>query len=210
MRAAGGARRGVTALLLVLLASACGVPQDDAPRSLDRDTAPFRIFERQVAPPPQGELQAEVWFLRSEQPTPVSRPLEQPGTPRQVLEQLLLGPTQAELSGGLASAIPDSIELVDLTVEQGVAVVTLDELTEQVQVPAYAQIVATLDGRPGIDGVRFRTPAGDVQVPKGDGGLSSGAVTRDDYAVLLGLRPPPAPSPAAGVQPPAPAPDATP
>lgn len=187
--------RRLLPLLVVVLLTACGVPQDDTPRRLDRDTAPFRIFERQVPPPPQGELQVELWFLRGEQPTAVTRPLELPGSPRQVLEQLLLGPTQAELSDGLDSAIPGSLELVDLSVDDGVAVVTLDEIGEQVQVPAYAQIVATLDGRPGIEGVRFRTRDGDVQVPEGDGGLSSGPVTREDYAVLLGLRPTPTPSP---------------
>jgi hypothetical protein len=178
-------------VLVVLLTTACGVPQEEQPRALLREDAPFRIFDSQVAPPPQGVLQAELWFLRGEQPVPLPRPLELPGSPQQVLEQLLGGPTEAELGQGLSSALPDTLDLIDLTVTEGVAVVTLAGLNEQVQVPAYAQIVATLDGRPDISGVRFRTPDGDVPVPRGEGGLSSEALTREDYAVLLGLRPAP-------------------
>lgn len=191
--------------LLLLLLPACGVPEDGAPRALDPSAAPFDFYEPEVAAPPQGELQAEVWFLQGDQPVPVQRRLELPGSPRQVLDQLLDGPTRAELAAGLSSAIPDSLDLRELTVEDGVAVVTFDGLNEQVQVPAYAQIVATLDARPDVEGVRFRTSDGDEQVPSGDGELRSGAVTRDDYAVLLGLRPPPTTGPL-----PAPADQATP
>jgi hypothetical protein len=192
-------RRAVPAVLLLALAlTGCGVPQDDEPRALDRSAAPFRIFERQVAPPPQGESQVEVWFLRGDQPVSITRPSPPPGSPRQVLEQLLLGPTEVELQSGLSTAIPTSLQLVDVTIAERVAVVTLDGLNEQVQVPAYAQIVASLDGHPLIDGVRFRTRDGDVQVPRGEGGLSSGAVSRDDYAVLLGLVQPEPTGPAEG------------
>lgn len=185
-------RRLLPALLAVLALLGCGVPQDDAPRALERDAAPFRFFERDVAPPPQGELQVELWFVQGDRPVPLPRPLELPGSPQQVLEQLLLGPTQAELAAGVSSAIPGTVELVDLEVTDDIAVVTLEGLNEQVQVPAFAQIVATLDGRPSIEGVRFRTPdGGDLPVPRGEGGLVSGPLTRDDYAVLLGLAPPP-------------------
>lgn len=198
--------RRVVGVLLALAIAGCGVPQDDQPRALDRSAAPFRFFERDVAPPPVGELEAELWFLQGERLVPVERPLEQPGSPRQVLDQLLDGATADELSDGISSAIPETLELVDLTVAEGTAVVTLTGL-DSVQVPAYAQIVATLDARPGVTGVRFRTPDGDVPVPRGDGGLSSGALTRDDYAVLLGLAPPtPAPAPPPEPEP-EPAPD---
>jgi hypothetical protein len=188
-------RRALLALLAVALLAGglvgCGVPQDDAPRTLDRSAAPFRVFERDVPAQPQGELEVELWFLRGDQAVAVPRPLELPGSPAQVLQQLLDGPTRAELAAGLSSAVPGPIDLVQLVVVDRVAVVTLDGLNEQVQVPAYAQMVATLDGRPEISGVRFRTPDGDVQVPDGEGELRSGALSRTDYGVLLGLVPPP-------------------
>lgn len=199
-------------LLLALALSGCGVPQDDVPRVLDRDTAPFRVFEQDVEQAPQGDLQIDLWFVRGTQPEPVERAVEVPGSPRQVLEQLLRGPSESDLAAGYSTAIPTSLRLRDVTLSEGIAVVTLEGLTEQVQVEAYAQMVATLDARPNIEGVRFRTLDGDVSVPRGDGKLSSGAVTRDDYGVLLGLVPPtngPTPDPA-GTAPaePAPAPTA--
>lgn len=181
-----GCRVLLTVLTALALAS-CGVPQDAAPRALDRGNAPFGVFDSEAAPAPQGELAAELWFLRNRQPVPVPREVEQPGSPRQVLGQLLAGPTETELADGLSTAIPTTLQLVELSLEEGTAVVTLTGLTEQVQVEAYAQIVATLDARPGVSGVRFRDAVGDVPVPRGDGGLSSGAVTRSDYDVLLGL-----------------------
>lgn len=194
-------------IAVVLLAGAlagCGVPQEDVPRALERDDAPFRVFEPDVAPSPQGDLQIELWFVLNGQAVPVERSVELPGSPRQVVEQLLNGPTETELSNGFSSAIPTSLELRDVAVDGRVAVVTFEELNEQVQVEAYAQIVASLDGRPSVDGVRFRDADGDASVPNGEGLLGAGAVSQDDYAVLLGLAPatpapaPPAPSPSAG------------
>jgi hypothetical protein len=195
--------RRLVLVLLALALAGCGVPNDEAPRALDPSAAPFDFFERDVAPPAQGTLQVEMWFLRGEQPVLVERAFEPPGSPRQVLDALLLGPTAAEEQAGLSSAVPASLELVDLEVTDGVAVVTLAGLTEQVQVPAFAQVVATLDGRPGIAGVRFRTRDADLPVPSGDGTVVSSALTRTDYAVLLGLAPPPPPPPAPPAEPPA-------
>lgn len=182
-------RRPAVALLAALVLTGCGVPQDDTPRALDREAAPFRVFEPAEVPAPQGDEQAVLWFVRDTQAVPVVRAVESPTSPRDLLEQLLAGLTDAELAAGYTSAIPTSLRLLDLDVEEGIAVVTLEGLNEQVQVEAYAQIVATLDGLPGITGVRFRDPNGDVPVPDGDGVLESGAITRDDYAVLLGLAP---------------------
>lgn len=181
--------RVVVALAAVLALAGCGIPQDDAPRPLDRAAAPFQVFEPAEVPPPQGDQQAVLWFVRDSQAVPVVRAVESPASPRRLLEQLLAGLTRAELAAGYTSAIPTSLRLLDLDVAKGIAVVTLEGLNEQVQVEAYAQIVATLDGLPGVNGVRFRDPDGDVPVPDGAGVLEAGAVTRDDYAVLLGLVP---------------------
>jgi hypothetical protein len=192
-----------TALATALL-PACGVPTDDQPRALDRGGAPFRVFEAESSPAPEGEVQADIFLLRDSLVVAVQRQVPMPGTPKQVLEQLFAGPTGAERDVGLSTALPNAIRLVDVAVQDRIALVTLDGLDEQIrtdQVVAFAQIVATLDGRPSVDGVRFRTGDGDLQVPRGDGSLTDAPVNRGSYgpqltgAVPEAVPPPPEPAP---------------
>ena len=189
----------VLALAAIVVLVGCGVPEDDAPTALDRSSAPFRVFERDVAPPPQGDLAVELWFVRGDRLVPVARAVELPGSPQRVLSTLFDGVTETERRAGLSSSIPSAVSLERLEVQDGVAVVTLDGLNEQVQVQAFAQVVATLTGRPEIDGVRFRADGRDVQVPRGDSSLTEAPVDRDDYGQLLAVGTPtdaPAPPPA--------------
>ena len=198
--------RRLVALLALPVLVACGVPQEDEPRALNPADAPFRVFASDAAPTPEGELAAELWLVRGDRPEPVVRAVPRPGSPEQVLEQLLAGPTESESEAGLSTAIPTAFELDGVEVEDGIAVVTLEGLGDQVRNDnnvAFAQIVATLDARPDIQGVRFRTGDTDLQVPRGDGSLTDAPVNRESYAELLGrsgartVPPPPvAPAPA--------------
>ncbi|HWH28153.1 MAG TPA: GerMN domain-containing protein [Mycobacteriales bacterium] len=198
-------------LAAVALVAGCGVPEDDAPTALDRDSAPFRVFDRDVAPPQQGDLAVELWFVRGDRLVPVARAVELPGTPRRVLSTLFDGVTETERRAGLSSSIPTAVSIEGLEVKDGIAVVTLEGLNEQVQVQAFAQIVATLTGRPEIDGVRFRANGRDIQVPRGDSSLTEAPVDRDDYSELLGVaRRTPTPAPAAEPAPPPAEPAASP
>lgn len=192
--------RRLAALLALPVLVGCGIPQDEQPRALDPAAAPFRVFASQAAPTPEGELAAELWLVRGDRPEPVVRAVPRPGSPEQVLEQLLAGPTETESEAGLSTAIPTAFELDDVQVEDGIAVVSLEGLGDQVRNDnnvAFAQIVATLDARPDIEGVRFRTGDTDLQVPRGDGSLTDAPVNRESYAELLGR-------PAAGTVPPPP------
>ena len=176
-------------LLLVLLAvllTACGVPEDGAPRALDPSDAPA-VFAPEVVPPPQGDLEVELFYVRDDALVPVARAVPTPGSPKQVLDLLFTGLTEPERSTGLRSAIPVGVSFDGVEVEEGVAAVTLEGLNEQVQVLAFAQIVATLDARTDVVGVRFRSDGSDVQVPRGDGSLTSEPVGASAYATLLGV-----------------------
>lgn len=195
--------------LLVLLAcglmAGCGVPTDDEPRTLDRAAAPFRVFATQTPAQPDGEAQAELFLVRDGLVQPVQRQIPLPGSAQQVLQQLFEGPTEAESASGLSTALTAGLEPEGLEVRDRIAVVTLENLDEQVrtdQVVALAQIVATLVALPEIDGVRFRSQGRDVPVPRGDGSLTDAPVNRESYAEQLGgVRPssavPPEPVPAA-------------
>jgi spore germination protein GerM len=62
----------------------------------------------------------------------------------------------------------------------------ITELGGDEQLLAVAQLVCTLTARPGVGPVSFTLEGAPVDVPTGDGSLTSGPVSRDDYADLLG------------------------
>lgn len=67
----------------------------------------------------------------------------------------------------------------------GVATVDLDEafalLDGRDQRITLAQLVFTLTGRPGVGRVSFTVEGDPVDIPRGDGTLTSGSVSRDAY-----------------------------
>lgn len=174
---------------LLLATVACGVPEDDQPRALERSAAPFQLFDQGPEPTrPPSDLQSELYFVLVDRLAATTRPVPQPGSAEQVALELFEGPTELERTAGLSSAIPSVFSLQGVDVRNRIAVVSLDGIDESVrtdQVTAFAQIVTTLDALPDIDGVRFRTGDLDLPVPSGDGSSTDEPLDRDDYPVLL-------------------------
>ena len=188
------------ALLVVaaLLLSGCGVPTDEEPRALDPRQAPFRIFA-EPAPAPEGDGRVALYFVRGDQVVLQPRPVERSTGVRELLDLLLEGPTPDQVAAGTRTALPTALTVEDVTVgPNGVAVVTLGG--EAVDAPAlgFAQIVATLTAPGRARAVRFRSNGTDLQVPRGDGLLTSEPLDRDDYATLINL---PSPGPTASASP---------
>jgi hypothetical protein len=114
--------------------------------------------------PAQGaaSTRGDVWFLRSDEPVSVARTA--PGIPG-LVRALLEGPSRAERSRGLRSAIPSGSTLLDVTITRRVVTVDLgarfasgrneDSLTARV-----GQLVRTLRSVPGVVGVRVRIEGG--------------------------------------------------
>jgi hypothetical protein len=83
-----------------------------------------------------------------------------PAVGRRALEALLDGPTAAERAADLGSTIHPGTDLLDLTIDDGVATVDLDETFNGEETPAIAvgslsQIVYTLTQFDSVDGVVF-------------------------------------------------------
>ncbi len=101
---------------------------------------------------------------------------------------LAAGPTDREAAFGLQTALPAQHLVRSVKVADGVAAVDLDTAFGDIggsnQLLAIAQLVYTLTAQSTVDRVTFSVEGGAVEIPRGDGSLTSGAVSRTDYQQL--------------------------
>jgi germination protein M len=136
-------------------------------------------------------LSLEVWFAdrnglvvahRTHQPTPL--------VATAAVDALLAGPSAAERSTGLVSAVPAGTRLLGITIRNGVATV---DLTSEYQSGGgslsmqtrLGQVVYTLTQFPTVQKVRFRLDGTPVNVFSSEGIVLDHPVGRGDYANLL-------------------------
>ena len=111
-----------------------------------------------------------------------------------LLQELQLGPTDAERRRGLDSAVSAGLHLQVTGWHRGVLSVDVSGESNPApdQLPlAVAQIVLTATSAPGVHSVMFQHGNTTVQVPLVDGSLTSAALTRQDYQKLLDSTPVP-------------------
>ncbi len=191
--------RRVAVVALALLLTGCGIPADPAPRALDPAQAPFSR-DAPVADP-VGPGRVPLFFVRDGKAVLTIRPVLQSTPAPELLSLLLAGPTPSELAAGITSAIPTTLTVKGIEVQEGIGVVTLNGPANQLSQPlTFAQIVATLTSPGRLAGVRFRVGGEDLGVPRGDGSLSTEPLDRSDYAELLATASP-GPSPSASAAP---------
>jgi spore germination protein GerM len=105
-----------------------------------------------------------------------------------VIAALLAGPTPDEAALGVHTALSD-VQMVR-TVETSDAVAAVDlastftDLGGEDQRAAIAQLVFTLTGAPGVQRVSFTLDGRPIEIPRGDGTLTTGSVSRDSYDSL--------------------------
>ena len=112
--------------------------------------------------------------------------LDAPITPAGAVAALAEAPRSG--SGGRRTAVTGDL-IGKVEVSGGIATVDLrpaiSDLGADEQLLAVAQLVCTLTNRPGVGPVAFTLDGAPVDVPRADGSLTSGVVSRDDYADLL-------------------------
>ncbi|MEY2423835.1 MAG: hypothetical protein QOI95_3902 [Acidimicrobiaceae bacterium] len=187
-------RRLVVALglLLVVVAAACGLPSDNAPRQIADDKVPFELLGPSTTTPTsnvEGGTFVHLYFLDGVILRAVNRSL--PGrTPQTVLNELVKGVTDSD-PPGITTAIPKDTQIVQLDNDGGTLVVTLNNAILTIagaeQQHAFGQLVYTLTDL-NVSGVRFRVVdangnAQDVQ-PLTDVGQKSGSLSRLDFLSL--------------------------
>lgn len=189
-------RRAIALGAVVVLATvaACGVPTDGGTTLSGPDDVPFGLLEEQPPPPVQdtsaADLPVEIYLVDDSQErlVPVTRRV----TDRSLdglVAALLDGPTAAEGDAGVTTAIPDEQLVLSVELAGGVAAVDLAEtfadLDGDKQRLALGQLVFTLTGSPGVGRVAITLAGRVVEIPRGDGALTSGSVSRDAYRDIV-------------------------
>ncbi len=107
---------------------------------------------------------------------------------RASLEQLFAGPTAGERESvpAISSTIPSGVEILGLTINEGIAIVDLSsefEGTDDSAVVAQrmAQVVFTLTTIPNVTEVLFRQEGKEIPAQIGDGQLMTRPVMKADY-----------------------------
>lgn len=181
-------RRGLIAVLLA--AGACGVPSSDGASTAIGDEVPYGLLdavESTTTLPERASTEVRMWLVADAGILPVTREVAPPATLEDALAALADGPTPSEATLGLRSAVTaDSVAEVSLTL--GVATIDLQTefaaSTPREQLLALAQLVYTSTEIPEVEVVTFTLDGQSVDVPRGDGSISDGPVTRIDYAQL--------------------------
>lgn len=180
---------GLIVVLVTLSAAACGVRTGDGVDIADADDVPFGLLEPDRAPiagSPEGSAVIDVFFLDRDQErlVPVTRRVRSAGV-QSIVAELEAGPSDAESSLGLHSALTDVEVISTVDVDGSTATVDLagsfTELSGADQLTAIAQLVLSLTQRPGIDQVAITVDGDRVEVPRADGTLTSDALDRRDY-----------------------------
>ncbi len=182
----------------------CGVPAQSRAQIVAPGDVPFGLASGDstttttvaVGFDPQLDTRAvALYFSDGDKIVVVNREVAGPSLLLNVVHALAVEPAAAPESPAAGqgpdyrSAVgPDDV--VDVTVQAGIATVELDDsfrdLPTAEQRLAVAQLVLTLTEQPGIGQVAFVVGDQPVPVPRADGTLAREKVSRDDFMELLG------------------------
>lgn len=184
---AGRWRNLCAAVAGVALLSGCAVGAQASPVPLAGGRLPTAVRVPGPAGSGPGHIGA-VFFLKGDRLAAQLAWLPSRDPVDQALADLVAGPAPSDAGAALRTALPGSVDRLDSTLTDGVAVVdlptTLDRLGAHNEILAVAQIVFTVTAQPGITGVRLTSGGAPMEVPTGSGRLVSRAVTRQDYPGL--------------------------
>lgn len=174
----------------VVAAAGCSPLTDSQPHEVADDAVPFDLLSPD-APSLIREttgVAVTVCLVGNDLLVPVTRTLEGPVKPADLLRSLSQDVSDAEAQFGLRTALTDAAAIARVRVRAGTAQVDLERIPRAgggTSTIAVAQIVCTLTSQPGIGLVAFRVDGAPVQVPRADGSLADGPVSRDDFEALI-------------------------
>ena len=172
-------------------AAGCGVGPEPSPKIAADDGVPFELLTPNaptVIPPATAKETQDVTlcFIEGEKVAMVQRTIDAPASFGDVVEAMAEPPPDTT-SLRTALGPPSLVDTVGLNV--GVVRVNLTTAVSSLggnnQLLAIAQLVCALTARPGVGQVAFSLAGSPVDVPRGDGSLTSAPVSRDDYAGII-------------------------
>ena len=173
-----------------LLASACGISNQGTAQRIPDDDVPFGLLtdRSNAANPATTGRRVTVYLIGvGERLVPVERRVPPDAPLIAVVRALGGGPTKNELALGISSPLPPR-QVVSATASRGIAQVDLGasfaDLPSQDQSVAIAQLVFTLTAEAGIGRVSFTLDGQPVDVPRGDGALTTDPLVREDFPAL--------------------------
>lgn len=180
-------------VLLAVVAGACGVQFDGAPRAFPPEDVPYALLEEAppttVTPtvPAVPTAPVNVYFVRGERMYPVVRQVNAPSSVPKGLSALLFGPEETEATSGVRSAISPTAAIQARAIDPATYLVDLSTEFAQgsvsEQVFGLAQVVWTATDIPGVTGVRFTLNGLPIQVPTPIGSTGE-PVGREAFAEL--------------------------
>jgi Sporulation and spore germination len=184
---AGVRRLAIAAVgAIVLFASGCAIQPDSAPRDIPED---LQERETPSASAAGGVAQGSgrIYLLAPDSSDAQLRTVQRDtgGDAQTLLTELISGPNPAELESGYGSAVPTTLVLHSVGVDDGVVQVDVNDalldLTSGDLIDAVAQIVFTASEIPGAQSVLIRVDGATREWPDGSGAQHRGPLTTYDF-----------------------------
>jgi len=181
------------AIAVAALVAGCGIGTQSEPEPIAPEDVPFGLLDppaETVSPNEPAGVPFVVYFVTADGTalTPAVRTAFAPASTAAVLRALVTGPTETEAASGLSTALPPDTTARPVVVTVDLAVIELGggfgDVSGEDAVTAMAQIVFTVTEAAGVGSVQFRLDDEPLEVPRGDGALTSAPVERSDYPDL--------------------------
>ncbi len=185
-----GWRSAAALVVLATLLSACSIGAEQSPTIVSPQDVPSGLAgsgstTTSITMPSEN---VTIYLEGLQRMVTVNREVAKPAVASTVLDALAKGSTGAEAEQNLRSPISAAAPLSVLSIAGSTITVGLatsfTNLSGEDQIAAAAQLVYTLTALPGIRSVSVRIGHHATRMPLPDGRLSTGALTRLEYASL--------------------------
>ncbi len=177
----------LAALLVVAGLAGCGIQPESSPTAIDRPFQP--TTSPTSAPNPAGTIRETLYLVRDGMLVAVTRHVSRPPTVESLLAELYGAPSDTERESGLTSALLGTNPVAavhqigtQVVIELAAPVAGSPRTDDQL---AFGQIVCTLTSLPDVNTVMFTHNQQPIGVPRGDGSVSTVALTSADYTTMM-------------------------